>query len=1204
MSGQKKWMIWIVGLVLALFMTSLTPPVWGQTETGNITGVVTDATGASVPNSAVKVVNTQTGLERSTTTDRSGEFHVVTLPPGEYSVEVEAPNFAKTKLRTEVSVGGHTTLNVSLEVGTSSTVIEVIGEGGIEVNTLNQEVGQVVSGKEIQDLPSLTRNPYDFVAFAPNVHADPAGNNFGYSLNGQRSSSVSVLLDGGENVNTFSAVVGQNVPLDSVQEFSVLTSDFSAEYGRASGGVVNVSTRSGTNQFHGSAYEFNRVSALSANTFDNNANGVQRPNFTRNQFGYSLGGPIKKNKLYFFSSTEWLRVRSSAEVQGVVFDPAFIAAGNIYSAPGLQNFYSTYAAEGLRPGTTILRTYTVNDLPTVKVYPIDYTDPNAHAPYLASLAGTNDGPNPVIFDKIAYRSNADVGAGAPENGWNTVFRGDYVLSDKTTLYGRYGYSHDYLFPGTNGAAGTPSNPYVGYDLDGTLANQSGLLSLTHLFSSALSITSKLEFIRFNETDPLPKKGVVPSLLISAFPGNAFDGLSFYVPGAGQGYGIFGGPQNSLSLHQDAIWTKGKHQLKIGGQYIYEQDNRSFGAYQSATEYGWRSSNNPRGLNNLIDPSSNNGGGRITRYRVAINPQGLLPCEKNPNGKFPPLGVATDSFGNNCTLNLPVSSPVFARSNRFNDAAVYAEDSWRVRRNLTINLGLRWEYFGVQHSTNDGGNLDSNFYFGPGSTVFDQIRNGQVYIAKHSSKGQLWNSSPANFGPRVGFAWDILGDGKTSLRGGYGISYERNYGNVTYNIIQNPPANATVDIRYGAGQDFAGNIPIQTQNFGPFSGTGQVLFKSPQLRAVDPNIKTAYAEFWSFGLDREVVRNTVLSVGYTGSHGVRLYSISNINEIGSGVVYEGTDPSVNPSDALNRSYTNINYRTNGGFSHYNALLVNLKSNNFANKGLLLNFSYTFAHAIDNLSQVFSAETAANGLGFLDPFKPNLDKGDSDFDVRHRVTLTAVWDVPLGRDSQGWLKQVIGGWQFAPTLLFRTGYPYTAYDCTNALVYNCPRFVPAPGAGAPSQTSTSTAVVSDVPSPNQWIYQSLPAGWTSYAEPLTGSGSLPTCDTATNSAGDTVSTGQNCHFPSNMYGRNTLRQPGIYNANLGVYKKFYLTERFSLQFRGEFYNLLNHSNFYLDSSAFADVSSGDSTKPFSVIGYRGGQGNGGDHRIVQLGLKLLF
>ena len=321
---------------------------FAQTETGQIVGAVTDPTGATVPGATVTIKAVATGAERVQTTDASGNFTFTNLQPDVYEVTVAAAGFTTLKQRTTVTVGSKVSFEAKLEVGKAETVVEV-SETAVTVNTETQTISQLINTQAMTELPSLTRNPYDFVLTSGNVSEDdPSGRGVGVAMNGLRSAGTNVMLDGVANNDEFTASVGQMVPLDSVQEMGIITNNFTAEYGRADAGVVNVTTKSGTNAFHGTLYEFNRVSDLASNSFNNNAYGLDKPHYTRNQFGYSLGGPIKKNKLFFFSNTEWTRVRSVANDIAMVPDPALIAA----SAPGTQAVWSAYGK--LRSGLTTL----------------------------------------------------------------------------------------------------------------------------------------------------------------------------------------------------------------------------------------------------------------------------------------------------------------------------------------------------------------------------------------------------------------------------------------------------------------------------------------------------------------------------------------------------------------------------------------------------------------------------------------------------------------------------------------------------------------------------------------------------------------------------------------------------------------------------------------------------------------------------------
>ena len=341
-----------------------------------------------------------------------------------------------------------------------------------------------------------------------------------------------------------------------------------------------------------------------------------------------------------------------------------------------------------------------------------------------------------------------------------------------------------------------------------------------------------------------------------FPGltGTIGGVGIALPGywpynAASSPAGFGGPQNMWQGYEDLSYTLNRHQLKFGGQYVYIQDTHTFGAYENAVQSLGTQGNYPQALGNFVT-------GNINQFQAAVFPQGRFPGE---------------------SVNLPVGPPDFTRSNRYHEWAAYVNDSFRLRPNLVLNLGLRYEYYGVQH--NKDPELDSNFYFGPGATLQEQIRNGTVQIAGNSPVGGLWKKDNNNFAPRVGFAWDVFGDGKTSLRGGYGLAYERNFGNVTFNVIQNPPNYAVLSLFNGAD---VVNLPITTNNAGPLAGNTPPTKVLPvtSLRHVREDIVNAYAHFFSFALQREVGRSNVLSVEFASSRGESLYSISPLNIHGS------------------------------------------------------------------------------------------------------------------------------------------------------------------------------------------------------------------------------------------------------------------------------------------------------------------------------------
>jgi len=1167
----------MIPLILTSLMSFFPGKTWAQTETGQISGTVLEQQNNAIPNARIAVRNVGTGALRESTSDDHGAFIVTNLLPARYSVLAEAQGFAKLEQQVDLPPGGRVALELKLQVGKLNETIEVTATS-VAVNTANQTVGQLITSNDIANLPLLTRNPYDLVGGAANVSsAADAGltmRGAGYNINGLRSAGTNILLDGAANNDEFTASVGQTVPLDAVQEINVLTNNFTAEYGRASAGVVNVTTKSGTNDFHGTAYEFGRYSALAANTFDNNARGIAKPGFTRNQFGYSVGGPIKKDKLFFFQSTEWLRVRSSATAIVAVPTPQLIAAAN----PTTQQFFNAFGT--LRSNFIQLKTYTRHELGAAGITACPPAPSKCDTDF--PVASTTP-----IFAQGQYSVPADSGAGSPQNTYYIVGRADWNITPTTQLYGRYALEKGNLFTGT-----VTNSPYAGYDSGQSTTNNSFLLSLIHTFSQRLTSQSKIVFNRLNLLQPLGSNPVGPTLYMNAFSAPKIEGNLIGMPGYSPftpGNAIpFGGPQNFVQAYQDLSSVHGRHTFRFGGNYTYIRDNRSFGAFEEAVE-SLSTTNFSTSMENFLN-------GVLGQFQSAIDPQGKFPCGA--------AGVVPS-----CTVTLPVSPPVFARSNRYHEFGTYFEDSWKATNRLTFNLGLRWDYFGVQH--NKDPNLDSNYYDAQGGNIFTNIRDGSVATVPNSPIHGLWKKDWNNFGPRVGVAYDLFGNGKTALRGGWGISYERNFGNVTFNVIQNPPAYAVISI---LPSDVGGTIPITTDNAGPLGGsTGSKALPKVSLRNVDSGIATAYAHLWSAVLERQVTPNFMMAIEYNGSKGVDLYSIENPNRPGAGNVYLSDActavSAVSPNNGQtftipaypcfnsvkfddrsasgfvvaknqltrlqNFQYSNINRRGDNGFSHYNSVAVRVQVTNLSNTGLSLHSSYTYAHAIDNISSTFSESNNNANLGLLDPFNPKIDKGNSDFDQRHRFVLSGTWNIPFARDMSGAGKAFLDGWTVAPIITIRGGFPFTLFDCTNAFT-TCMRAV---------QTSTHAKTGSAKPDPNgaanTFDYFNFSSGFdSSYINPIAGISDFGP-------------------FPKNMLTRGYFYGPGAYTIDLGVYKTTKINERLSLQLRGEFFNLLNHSNMWLT------LSDNDLSSTTTVHAQKGVPPvNADERRNVQLALKLIF
>jgi outer membrane receptor protein involved in Fe transport len=1152
-----------------------------QVESGQIAGTVTDQSGAVVPGATVTAKSLATNASRTTQSSASGGYVITGLAPATYEVTVTAGSFKSYAANVEVTVGGHVTLDAKLSVGTSVTEVQVIAEGGAQVNTQTQELSQVVDSQQLMQMPSLTRNPYDFVAISGNISNGDSTNSgsstamtntnsqnvsargVGFNINGQRSSGTEILLDGVENVGVFTSGIGIFVPLDTVQEYRISTSNFEPQFGRASGGVVSVTTKAGTNALHGNAWEFNRLSAYTSNTETNSQEGIPKGTFTRNQFGFDVGGPILKNKLFGFGGSEWIRVRSTAQLLGGVPTPEFLAA----AAPNIQDFFNKYGGGKTFNFKNTFSAAEIYGLNKVEVPPgLDPTTP--------------------MFGTAAYTAAQNAGGSFPQDTYNIVARADYNVSDKTSMFGRFVEYHEVDQPGAQFVS-----PYSQYDVGQSAEEQAYLYSLAHTFSPSLASATKLSFSRFNQFFSYNTSlQQTPTLIVSTnaqIPGAFITLPGFYNTNPGNGGLPYGGPQNTSQINEDLSWLKGKHSMQYGAQLIYIQENQAYGAYAQAVQQ--LGNNRANGLTALYT-------GDLFEFEGAANPKGALPCVRDPY-----TGALTPTAG--CSISLPTSQPSFERSNRYKDWAVYAQDSMKVTPKFTFNYGVRYEYYGVQHNNNP--NLDSNYYYPSGPTVAARQRAGQIHTVPNSPIGKLWNPTYGAVSPRVGFAYDVFGNGRDSVRGGWGIAYERNFGNVTFNIIQNPPNYAVVVIN---------NVRVTSDNFGPLGGNSAPL-TSPcypaaclpptSVRQVDQNIKTAQTQFWSLAVEHQITHTTFVSVQYVGARGIHLYDIKNYNGLGSGNFALGdpvTDPlgRIDPSTGsvyqnltrINPQYSNMNNRGSGGDSYYEGANVQFQTTNLHQTGLSIVANYTLAHALDDISATFSSsDNFADpfNLGYLDPFNPALDRGNSDLDIRHRLALAPIYTTPYFKDQHTVTGEILGGWQVAGIYQVHTGPPFTYSDTTNNFSgYNVPRYTPL---GGPLSKHT---------------FKSIPSGTSGGGTNLYTIGLLPAANSWSNP--NLLEASDWGPWPLSMTARNSFRGPGYWNFDCSVSKTFPIHERMNLEFRAEGFNIFNHHNLFLQMS-FYDVFSNSNAEGLpQVQASKGGIGNNGgandERRFGQFALKLNF
>jgi hypothetical protein len=878
-----------------------------------------------------------------------------------------------------------------------------------------------------------------------------------------------------------------------------------------------VVTKSGTNKFHGTAYEFNRNSKLAANDSFNNANGTPKPFFNRNQFGFSLGGPVIKEKTFFFSNWEWLKIRSSTPIGFYVPTSQLIAA----TSAATKSIFAKYPAPA--PTGTLLTAADLN-LGT-----------------LQDASGVALPASMPLFGRVETTLPQDAGAGSPQNTVTGVARIDHHFSDKTTLMDRYAYER------TNGLSGSQSySPYEGFTTGYENRNQNMTLTLTHVWTNNLVTESRFVYNRLLNNQPLGAAPDTPTFAITDIIAARSNGdivlPGYFATASNLGASIpFGGPQNLYQAYHSLAWQKGRHSLKFGFQYVHMRDNRVFGAYQEAIA-------DFQSVQNFID-------GNVMDYELAVDPKGKLPGQ---------------------ILSAPFSPPSFGRHYHYNELASFANDTWKVTDRLTLNLGVRWEYFGVLHSPGAEKYLDANFYLGSGSSFIEQIANGQFGRTIDQTgdlKDRFYKPEFRNFGPRLGFAYDLTGGGKMVLRGGYGMFYDRNFGNVLFNAIQNPPNYAVV---FAGEANDQPRITASLDQYGALAPVSGVSYSS-SARALKQDMKTSYANVWNLSLQRDVSSLGVFEIAYAGSNGIHLYSLNNINRSGSGVLLGKTG-------RLNSKISSINYRGNDGHSNYHSLQMRAESRQIKSTGLQFTGADTWSHAIDNSSSTFGDSYLLSRVGYgvfgsQDAFNPNGDKGDDDFDVRHRFVTSFNWDIPFAKNLQNrFAKTILDGWGMSGVLSFRTGYPFTIYDSES------------PGNTSSQQTTRATLLPG----------QSMPK-----VGSLTPVAGQPGTYTYINFDG-VLGPGPNVNgpFPSNVIGRNAFRAPGMQTWNMSFMRNIKMNERVKLQFRGEFFNIFNHPNLFVNGGS-NDVKAGSNNQ---VVVTRGGTitmiNNVEQHRNIQLALKLLF
>jgi outer membrane receptor protein involved in Fe transport len=1105
--------VWI--FVIAAITVLGTGRAYAQVAGATLTGTVKDTSAGIISNAQITITDVATAVSRTVSSGGAGLYTAPNLLPGTYEIRVTAQGFSTAVQRgVTLTVGGQQVLDITLQVGQMTQTVEVTTEAPT-VELTSSTLSAQVNAATVRELPLNGRSWTDLANLQPGVAgietqasfaqgADRGNRGFGaqVTISGGRPQQNNYRMDG-VSVNDYSngppgSVMGGTLGVDAIQEFSVLTSNFSAEYGKSSGGVVNGISRSGTNAFHGSAYEFLRNSALDARNF---FDGPTIPPFKRNQFGVSAGGPIRKDRTFVFGDYEGIR-----QAKGIT---------NFNTVPSLE------ARSGILTYPDPTKPHPADCIPIVTAIPnqCQVTVDASAQKYLGLYPLPSEAPDPSTPDIATFRF---AGQQVINENFFTV-RVDHKLSQKDNLFGTYLYD---------------KTPYTSPDLfdniqlESLTKRQFFVLEETHVFSSNMTNSVRLGVNREYANNDQSVKALNPlsgDPTLGAVPGKD---ATLVVVGGGL-TDLDGGLGSlatwlfrwtSIQAYDDAFLTKGLHSLKFGAGFERMQLNLKTltgpGTFKFANFHDFLTNLPSQFSSSLIDP-----GGRGIRQSLV---------------------------------------------------AFYVQDDWRFRPNLTLNLGLRYEMTTVP--TEETGRLSTLI------NITDQD--------PHLGDPYFLNPTRRNFEPRIGFSWDPFRNGKTAVRGGFGIFDVLPLPYEFMTIIDNaaPFAEGGSVKKNLAGQFYAGAFALQNPS-------------AFQQTYVEHQPHRNYVMQWNLNVQREITPNLTALVGYVGSRGVHQpFRADDVNVVlptltSSGYLWPcGPDGNGDPcaigflptgtqADPISSSTINPNGTVRGvmwsGGSAYHALQVGVTRN--MSHGLRAQGSYTLAKSIDTSSATLVGDAFGNSVSSLSWFDLRLGRGLSDFDIRRVLVLNATWQVPTIKSVSGPLGFVANGWELGVIYKANDGVPFTATFGTDGdplgLGSNDPYDYPDRLSGSGCGTLTNPG------NPNNYIKTQcfgIPAApnmafWNANCD--------PTPPIGPKGAQVAVPFPQCFNLRGNA-GRNILIGPGVSNLDFSLIKNTYIrkiSETFNAQFRAEVFNILNRANFapppfpnntdIFDSTGAANPSAGN-------------------------------
>jgi carboxypeptidase family protein/TonB-dependent receptor-like protein len=1100
-------------------------------QTASISGTVTDSSTAVIAQAKVTTRNLATNASRDTATDGTGRYRITSLTPGIYDVLVEKQGFKTVEYtRVELTVGQVQNLNPVLSPSAARETVLVRGESVAPVDLDDAQVGNLVNGQQIQDLPLILRDPYQLTLLSPGT-IQGTSILHGLSVNGSRERNNNFLLDGTDNNDA--EIPGLTLPQpgltslnpDSVQEFRVITSSFLPEFGRNTGAVIDIVSKRGTNEFHSDVYWFGRFSALGARDYFNHetdAEGrmVGKDPYTRNTFGVSAGGPLRRDKTFWFANYDGERFATTLTNTSIVPTQAFKAG--VFTFDGVPIDISTSSSPNNLFGLSLD--------PSMQKILAHYPAPNGPSV---------DGARGVLYFPSASHTAGDNFSARVDHGFSP---GEMLAVHYT--FNRYedpNFDHTDFLPGLGGT--------------GTLQRrQNASLQLTSVIDPKLVNTFRLGANRINF--PLTCEGL--SVLDSIGQTDLYGrGIDAPLPGVA-GFGCLtivdrNGSERlsgTYTIGDDVTWARSRHTFKFGVE----------------TRYAYSNSTNDFISRPTLDFNSFANFGGIS----ALTPTGDPNIDLNTTlqdmvwALFGTVGSVTQAqFFNKAGSRVADD----LRGFRQKEFAAFAQDTFKVLPNLTLNYGLRYQFNGVPYEAND---LLSTLYVDPsGPAPFTFVTAGQ----KEQGLPPLYSNDWHDFEPRVGIAWDPFKNGKTAVRAGYGIFHDRLFGQLLGLVRGNPPFQQIffqpLFIQPLSGQPCP--PPEVSTQFGvcigpPLSalplppsiptsatvppGVGDLPF------IIDPHLRMPYSQSWNFGMQRELPDSVLMEINYVGSRGTRLLRLVDGNPPQPDLVVQleafcvatnpantgfpndpngqcsqstlqfnnlwfGMETGSLPFDAVNNNaFLHAELFNNAASSVYHALQVNITKR--VSRGLMFQAAYTWAHAIDN-----SSDPLTPALGDQEFPRNSLDlaaeRGNSDFDVRQRLVLNYSWTIPLGcghdHFSEGLAGRIFEGWEAAGITTFSSGLPFDVFTATDTAHTGQPQrpdYVPGGTSVPVSHPRTQTG-------PNLGLFSDPPFG---------RAGNL---------------------------GRNHFYGPGVNNWDAVLRKTINLSERTNLQFRWETYNLFNRVQF---------------------------------------------